>query len=196
MDNYDAMLAAAQRRFTTYDMNALSRKNGVEDLGDCLQTWFFGQQVSVEKTTGNITVAGERATFGQTLAVLDWLCDRKEAAFAAEEFCPIGSLPGVYVGGSGLCMNMARLAAKIHERPEGFVAAYQRLGGNAEALGDMGCRLQIFPDLPMCLKFYFGDEEFSPSVTLLWDKNILHFVRYETVYYIAGCLQGTLLALI
>jgi len=51
----------------------------------------------------------------------------------------------------------------------------------------------IFPDLSMQLKFYFADEEFPPSLTFLWDKNILDFVRYETVYYIAGVLRDRLM---
>lgn len=196
MNNYDVMLADAQRRFTGYDMTALAQKPGVKDEGDCLCTCFLGQSVQVEKATGQMKVAGVSADFGQTLSILDWLCDRGEDAVASEEFCPVSSLPGVYVSGSGLNMAMPRVAAKIHEDPQRFLSVIQKLGGKNEPLGDLGCRLQIFPDLPMCLKFYFGDEEFPPSLTLLWDKNILRFVRYETVYYIAGCLQKLLLALL
>ena len=40
----------------------------------------------------------------------------------------------------------------------------------------------------MQLKFYHSDEDFPPSVTLLWDENMLQFVYYETVFYIAGVL--------
>ena len=196
MDNYDAMLKSAQRRFTGYDMEMLARKPGVIDAEHSLLTSFFGQSVQVEKATGRIVVAGRNADFGQTLAILDWLCDRREDAVASGEFCPVGSLPGVFVGGSGLSMDVPRLAARIHEEPERFLAACRSLGAEPRVLGDMGCRLQIFPDLPMCLKFYFGDEEFPPSLILLWDKNILRFVRYETVYYIAGCLQRLLLTMI
>ena len=77
-----------------------------------------------------------------------------------------------------------------------FRTACANMGAEPQNMGDIGHRLQIFPDLPMCLKFYFGDEEFPPQLTLLWDKNTLRFVRYETVYYIAGCLQKRLLELI
>ena len=196
MNNYDVMLADAQRRFTGYDMAALARKSGVSEEDGFLCTCFLGQPVRVEKTTGRVWVADVPADFGQTLSVLDWLCDRREDACAAEEFCPVSSLPGVYVSGSGLHMAMPRVAERIHRDPQRFSAVIQTLGGRQEPLGDMGCRLPLFPDLPMCLKFYFGDEEFPPSLTLLWDKNILRFVRYETVYYIAGCLQTLLLALL
>lgn len=195
MNNYDVMLADAQRRFTGYDMDALARKSGVSKEDGFLCTSFLGQPAQVEKATGQVWVAGLPGDFGQTLSVLDWLCDRKEDAVAAEEFCPVSSLPGVYVSGSGLNMAMPRVAEKIHQDPRWFSSVIEKLGGKREPLGDIGCRLPLFPDLPMCLKFYFGDEEFPPSLTLLWDKNILRFVRYETVYYIAGCLQKLLLEL-
>ena len=192
MNNYEIMLRAAQQRFTQYDMAALVKRPGVEEAGAFLKTTFFGSEVRVEKATGAVMVAGEPADFGQTLSILDWLCDRDEKACAAEEFCPVGSLPRVYVGGSGLSISGAGLARKIQERPEVFQSVCARMGAKAVKLGDLGFRLQIFPDLPMCLKFYFGDEEFAPQLTLLWDRNTLQFVRYETVYYIAGCLADFL----
>lgn len=54
--------------------------------------------------------------------------------------------------------------------------------------GDMGFQINAFPDLPLQMKFYGSDQEFSPSLTLLFDANILQFIRYETVYYLSGCL--------
>ena len=196
MNNYDAMLEAARVRFTGYDMGRIAAKAGVEEVGDFLCTYFFDQIVMVEKSTGYVKLDDQPADFCQTLAVYDWLCDRKPSAVAAESFCLVGSLPGVYVGGGGLSIEMHRLAARIQEDPRRFLKACQAMGGREEKLGDLGCRLQIFPDLPMCLKFYFADDEFPPTLTLLWDKNTLRFVRYETVYYLAGCLNKRLLALL
>ena len=162
---------------------------------DYFATRFFGQQVCIHKDDGCITLDGEVADFSQTLSILDWLCDGKSAAVAAEDYCPVASLPGVYVGGSGLSMQMPNLAAAIHASPDAFRIACQTIGATEKNLGDLGAKLEILPGLSMCLKFYFGDEEFAPQLTLLWDRNMLHFVRYETVYYIAGCLQKRLLAL-
>lgn len=178
-----------------YDAGALGRKPGVTDLGSELATCFFGQQTLICKVDGQIILDGRNADFGEGLSVLDWLCDRKPDASASMEFCPIGSLPGVYVGGGNLSMDMPGLSWAIHENPEGFRSACAKMGAEPQNMGDIDFRLQIFPDLPMCLKFYFGDEEFEPQLTLLWDKNTLRFVRYETVYYIAGCLQKRLLEL-
>ncbi len=192
MNNYDKMLADAQKRCAGYDMAALAAKPGVEDMPEHLKTKFIGQEVQVFKADGAVTVDGRPATFGQALSVYDWLCDRKADAVASGDFCPVSSLPGVYASGKGLGMNMPTLSKRIHEEPERFRAVMAALGAHKLDLGDIGYRLDVFPDLPMCLKFYFGDEEFPPQLSLLWDKNSLRFVRYETIYYIAGCLHERL----
>lgn len=196
MNNYETTLRAAQRHFTEYDMDILAKRAGVTDEGDCLMTSLFGQTVRIDKATGQMLVDGEKANFVQGLSVYDWLCDRNPEAAAAETFCPVSSLPGVLVSGSGLKIVPQKLADTIDKNPDSFRHGCESMGGIPVDQGDIGYRVEIFPGLPVCLKFYFADEEFPPSLTLLWDQNILQFVRYETVYYIAGCLQERLLQLL
>ena len=188
MNNYEKMLSDACLRFTTYDMARLARRPGVKDMGQTLVTDFLGETVVLGKENGFVTVGGRAADFGETLSILDWLCDGNPDAAAAKEYCTVGSLPGVYVGGSGLAMSGSSVAKWIDAAPGQFCAACAAMGGREVALGDLGYEIPVFPGVAMCLKFYFGDAEFPPQLTFLWDKNMLQFVRYETVYYIAGCI--------
>ncbi len=189
MDNYAIATQAAAKRFRTYDMESLTRKNGVADEGAYLSTCFLGQTVHVHKSTGLVTFPGGReADFCEALTIYDWLCDRKETAAAAWDFCPVSSLPGVYVSGGTLAMTGGSLPAKIDKDPRRFLEKCTGLGAKTIPLGDIGVEFMAFPDLPVRLKFYHADEDFPASLTLLWDKNILDFIRYETVYYLAGCL--------
>ena len=193
MNNYEKMMADARLRFTAYDKGTLAQRPGVRETADELITKFLGETVHIPKKTGELTVGGRKADFGETLAVFDWLCDGKPNAKAAGEYCAVGSLPGIYVGGSGLMMSGGVLAKRIDAEPHRFRAACHAIGGRKVALGDLGFEIPVFPGVAMCLKFYFGDEEFPPQLTFLWDQNMLQFVRYETVYYIAGCVQKRLL---
>ncbi len=194
MNNYDLMMEAARKRFLTYDSAGFADRPGVLDTEKYLEVTFFGEPLRIEKKTGHITVSFDgfchcrEGNFGETLSVFDWLCDKKPNASASDEFCCVASLPGVYVGGSGLALNADVLAADADRDPEGFQRACLVLGGTREAIGDLGFRMPVFQDLPMLLKFYFSDGEFPAAMTLLWNKNTLQFVRYETVYYLAGCL--------
>lgn len=189
------MLLAARQHFLEYDPAVLAGRPGVTDGGDYLTTCFFGQQARICKADGVITLDGKLANFGEGLSLYDWLCDGRPDAVASGEYCAVGSLPGVLVSGSGLVMSADGLAAKIHGVPERFHAACARLDAAPIPMGDIGYCVPIFPGISVCLKFYFADEEFPPQLTFLWDKNILQFVRYETVYYIAGCLTTRLTAL-
>ena len=193
MNNYEIMQRSAAARFTSYDPGVLAAKTGVMLEGKHLFTHFLGERVRICTETGEMTLGGEPAGFSASLAVYDWLCDGKPDAVAAGEFAPVTSLPGVHVGGSGLSMCFPTLARAIEQNPEGFRDACSQMGGKAVELGDLGFQIPVFPGLDMQLKFYFADDEFPPTLTFLWDKHILNFVRYETVYYICGVLGDRLL---
>lgn len=193
MNNYDRMLLAARQRFLEYDPQILGQKPGVTDLGSELATCFFGKHTIIRKADGQILLDGRTAGFGESLSIYDWLCDSRNDATPAGEYCALGSLPGIYVGGGNLSIEMPRLARAIQSDPQHFRRICGEMGGREVALADLTVCLPIFPNLPLYLKFYFADEEFPPQLTPLWDRNMLQFVRYETVYYIAGCLQEYLL---
>ena len=176
-------------RCSGYDMAALAEKSGVEDRDAYLRTSFLAREVLIHKETAAVMVDGRPADFGEGLSVYDWLCNRKPGTAASGEYCLVSSLPGVVVSGSGLSMAMPRLARAIQEKPEKFRQIMTQMGAKPVKLGDLGYQVQIFPDWVLCLKFYFADEDFDPCLHVLWDKNSLQFVRYETLYYIAGCLQ-------
>ena len=192
MNNYEKMMEAAKQRFTSYDMRLLTTRCGVTDLGAFLETRFFDRRVLISKATGEMTVDGRSANFGETLSVFDWLCDAKPDACAAGDYCLVSQLSRVYVSGGGLSMNADAFADQVQQHPEQFRTACEKMGGKAVPLGDMGYEIPVFSNLSMRLKFYFADEEFPASLSFLWDKHTLDFVRYETVYYIAGCLRSCL----
>ncbi len=192
MNNYDKMTADARLRFTAYDMAILAKRPGVEDTGKALCIPFLGERAVADKATGQMTVGGRVSNFGETLCIFDWLCDSQADAAPSNEFCTVGNLPGIFVSGSGLVMNCSALAAKIDENPPSFLAACEALGGRKTGQGDIGFQIPVFPNLDMQLKFYHADEDFPATLTFLWDKNTLQFIRYETVYYLAGCLRQQL----
>ena len=192
-DNYEMTLQNAMKRFCSYDMELLSRRVGVFDRGEYLETLFFGMETRIDKKTGCVTVDGQPADYCEALSVFDWLCDGKTNAMASYDFCPVSSLPGVLVRGQGLLMEAPKLSKEVDIAPDKFLRICTEMGGKMLNIGDFGVQMDIFPGLPMQMKFYHSDDEFPPVITFLWDKNILDFVRYETVYYICGTIKKHLL---
>ena len=39
---------------------------------------------------------------------------------------------------------------------------------------------------PVLLQFWEGDDEFPPKLMLLWDKNAMDFLHFETTFYLQG----------
>lgn len=192
MDNYLVARDRARKDFLQRDHDSLDKKPGVHRNSEELTFLFLGTKATVNLKNGEITFQWENkiweAGFSETVSVYDWLCDSKPQAIASGEFCPVHSLPGVYVRGSGLSMSPQSLAEAIDRKPEIFSKACEALGGRSLPLGDISYEIPVVPGLTMALKFYHRDEDFPPSLTILWDKNTLQFVRYETIYYIAGAL--------
>ena len=200
MDNYILARDRARDTFLSYDLQKMLRRPGVGEEGENLSFIFLGTSVSVNRKSGVVLCSypgGEawEGDYAEAMSVYDWLCDGKENAVPAGEYCPLNSLPGIYVGGSGgLTIGSHTVTEKADKDPEKFRKACSILGGEECPAGDIGYKIPLFPNLWAVLKFYHSDEDFPAQLTVLWDKSTLDFVRYETVYYIAGVLFRRLLA--
>ena len=97
-----------------------------------------------------------------------------------------GHVHGVLASGSG------PLEQAIDADPGTFRRACLALGAAETAGGDLSFDLPLLPDLPLRLRFWHGDEEFEPRLDLLFDRNTLAFLRYETIWYAAGVLRRRL----
>ncbi len=188
MDNYAVMQEMARKRFLTYDPAIFCDKIGVSRSENRIFVRFLNETAEISLQTGKISFPERTAGFAEALCLYDWLCDGKQSAKAACEFAPVASLPNVMVRGNGLCIDTTTLAQKVTSFPRAFETACVCLGGTPRQMGDIAYAIPLFADLTAIVKCYFADDEFPASLTLLWDRNILQYIRYETVYYLAGCL--------
>ena len=93
---------------------------------------------------------------------------------------------------TNLAAASGSLERAIDRAPDAFRRACERLGGTEAPGGDICYDLDLFPDLPVQLRFWHADEDFPPSLDLLWDRNTLQFLRYETTWFAAGVLRRRL----
>ena len=192
MDNYRISADRAQQYFLRYDQAAIANAWQLSMDSGTLYADFLGRPYGICRKTGEMTRlwSGERAQFGEVLSLFDLLCHEGSGKYASGKLAPVNSLKGRPVtAGVGTDFHL-QTAAFFEADPEAFRQACENLGGTAVAQGDIGYRFSVFADLPVVLKFYGSDEDFPASVTLLWDENMLSYVYYETVFYIAGFLLG------
>lgn len=191
-DNYAIQANDARLRFLTYDQSAMA----AERDESFLYLTFCGLPYRISRADGHIfrkpgDIWLSADSHGEVLTIFDYLCDAKPQRSAAREFVSMASLAG-HVH-SGLSLGSGPLERAIDRDPEAFRRACLSLGGTESAGGgDLSFDLFLFPDLPLRFRFWHADEEFPASLDLLWDRNALQFLRYETTWYAAGVLRSRL----
>lgn len=61
--------------------------------------------------------------------------------------------------------------------------ACEALRGRKLDKGDAAYELDLFPFLPLILRFWESDEDFPASLQILTDKNVLDYMHYETLMF-------------
>ena len=190
-DNYAIQAEEARLRFLTYDQSAMP----VPMDGEYLYLRFCGADYRICRLSGHLfRRVGEdwlpADSHGEVLTVYDYLCDAKPGRAPAREPVSMSHLGG-HVH-TNLAAASGSLERAIDRAPDAFRRACEALGGTPAPGGDICYDLEMFPDLPVRLRFWHADEDFPPSLDLLWDRNTLQFLRYETTWFAAGVLRGRL----
>lgn len=188
-DNYTLSRDRAQQYFLGFDQEVLIKAWDLKADESWLFVTFLGESYRIHRQSAQVLRAdGTQADFSQTLSIFDLLCHQSSVKFTTGRHAPVNSLPGSPKAGGVPTDFHSRTAKDFDAHFSAFEAACLALGGQREPLGDLGFRFTLFEDVTVILKFYRADEEFPPALTLLWEENILQYVYYETVFYMAGCL--------
>lgn len=196
--NYEQMKVQMQDYFLKYDQETMIRRFDLQYDANYLYLRFVGRMYRVNRGSGRVEWSEDgfastcAADYNEAMSIYDVLCCSKENCRLSGEFVSVNNLPGIVAGarsGSGMFDGGARF---FDGKTERMRSACLRLGGHPIAQGDVGFRLSMFDFLPLELRFWESDDEFPPSLNLLWDRNLLQYIHYETSYFIAGHLMRRL----
>ena len=193
MDNYLVSRDRAQAYFLNFDQQQIIDFWQLKHDTDTLYVLFINKEYSICRKTGRIfREDGTEAGFTEVLSIFDFLCHEGTNKLLSGRWAPVNSLDGMTAtAGVGTAFHSG-IAADFDKDPQAFRIACEALGGSAVEKGDIGYRFSVFGDFSVILKFYHSDEDFPASTTLLWDANTLHFLFYETTFYIAGFLLNAI----
>lgn len=193
--NYEITKIRARGDFLKYDQQRMIEKFRLRNDEAYLYIRFAGRNYRVERRGGMVEwseddfVHVEEAGFNEAMSIYDVLCYSKENCRLSGRFSKLLNLKGTGFGVTpGKGMNSAA-EQYFDRRPDLLDRACERLGGTRESQGDIAWRLPVFDFLPLILQFWQSDDEFPPSLKVMWDENILDYVHYETTYYIEGHLM-------
>lgn len=190
MDNYERSRDRAQAYFLGFDRDAMIRNWNLRADSKTIYVDFLGRPYGIDRVSGAVTRLwnGQQANHSEVLSIFDLLCHESRQKQLSGQFAPVNSLNGCPKGAGVGTDFHSGIASFYDQDVQRFCAACTTLGGKPMKIADLAFEFPVFQDITVVLKFYHGDEDFPASVTLLWDANMLQFVFYETVFYIAGFL--------
>ena len=119
-----------------------------------------------------------------SLSHLLFLCYSKDRCHLSHEFVNINSLSSVRTGNlspnRGFFQNTADFFnGKTVELRNACIS----LSGKELEKGDVAFKLNLFPFLPIIIRFWEADDEFPASLQILADRNTLDYMHYETLMF-------------
>lgn len=192
-DNYEQWRRDWRARFLSQDKAALQRNLPWLSLRDeTLVVRYFIWDVAIDLRTGEMTAPISLALYDE-MNIFTRLWYSKPGAVAAGEMVPFAQLrhaspyaPAFQRG------NLETLAAAFSGRAAALERGLVALSGRKLTGGDVAYEVDAFPDFPVAVRFWDGDEEFPAQVNLLFDRNATDLIHVESVVTIASQLQAHL----
>ncbi len=114
----------------------------------------------------------------------------------AGQLVPYKEIPGgmLYAGVFGR-RAIEPLIPVFGQSPERFLDAGFRLGGRKAEYGDVSFVLAALPRIPMTYILWKGDEEFSATIQLLFDRSVEGYLSLEDIVVVGEMATNRLIAL-
>lgn len=72
------------------------------------------------------------------------------------------------------------------KEPERLVEAAANLGGSEVGYGDAAVSIKAFPNVPMVIVLWRGDDEFPPNASILFDSTVSDYLSTEDMSVLCG----------
>ena len=197
--NYDITLARMPGEFLKYDQQRMIRMFCHDYDADHLYLRLLDRRYRISRRLGTIEWEDESswrpAGFLDAMTIYDLLCCAKDGAALSGRYAQAEHLPGTMHGANPAKGAFDEFAARCDEDPEKLKKACLALGGVELPMGELSFQVPLFDFLTVMVQFWSSDDEFPAVFKLMWDENVLQFLRFETVCYAARFLVNRLQAL-
>lgn len=206
--NYEKQVYIARELFCKYDQDEMIRKFHLKHDADWLYLMFLNREYRVSRKSGEIEyrekadhLIGQEESryaicleYDVVMTIYDILCCSKKNPVLSHEWVPIHALQ-ITMSSPETDTFTGRYAKMFSGKSEALLQACKKLGGEQPQIragADVCWQFQVFEWFPVQMRFWDGDDEFEPKIQLLWDKNALDFMHFETTYYLQGHLMKRL----
>lgn len=195
ISNYEITQRQMEKAFLDYDQTAMIEQFHLRHDAHWLYLHFLRREYRIDRMSGAVEWSDDgfasvhRAGYNEAMTFYDLLCNAKPGCRIAGEFVNMKSLCAIKGSSQSVGSNYYdRTAAMFDGQNAKLALACEKLGGVPMSRGDVAYQIPLFDFLPLVFQFWNADEEFPATIELFWDKNILDFMHYETVWYAASHL--------
>lgn len=194
--NYDLQVDIAKGIFLGYDQGRMIRKFSLEADDQWIYLSYLHRPCRIHRITGvveeNISSQWRLCReYSTVMTIYDLLCYHKGECLPmlTGQWCTVGTF---IVAGITETESFTRKYAEAFDgRLTELKRACEKLGGILQppmAGADLTCRFPVTGFFSVLLQFWEGDEEFPPRLLILWDRNTMQFMHFETTFYLQGDL--------
>ena len=186
--NYEILVEEARRRFSSMDMVEVLNRTGIDPQDGYFRIRLLGRGYAVSAEDGTVTRDdGEPSGTTVPMILYDLLGYSQKGASPSGEYTQVQNLAKVVstVKYAGQGMH-DRNAQGMDGKDEQLKAACEKLGGTPWGKGDVSYMIPLTGDLKFVFSFWNSDDEFPASASVLFDKNSLQYMHYETLWYCLG----------
>ena len=125
------------------------------------------------------------AGYNEIMSILDLFDHSKENLSLSGKWCTPNSLKGTVYGGNTNSQNtmFQKYETFFSDNFECLDIACEKLDGKKINEADIGYIINIFDFLPVKFLFYKPDGDFPAEIKILWDENILDYIKFETTFF-------------
>ena len=194
--NYDLQVDIGKRIFMEFDHEKLIRKFRLEADENWICLTYLNTPCRISREDGRIEyftdgLWQECRSYETVMTIYDLLCHHKgeNTPVLQGQWCPVGHF--IVTGITNSEGFTGKSARAFDGHTDKLRAACEAMGGEIlprMAGADLTCRIPVTDFFPVLLQFWEGDEEFPPKVLILWDRNTMDFLHFETTFYLQGDL--------
>ena len=191
-------LACASLRDT--DLKERAEKSGAvyekDPEGEKLSMSFFSEPYTIRFPKIEFSSPGKRTISLVTRALILHYLLKADGSPLTHKWAAYKDLPGGLLYASVFARRVTEpLIKKFGRSAKLFQEAGSRLGGESGGVGDASFSLRALPRIPLQYVLWEGDEEFPPSVQLLFDSSVDRYLPLEDIVVLGQITTGRLISL-
>ena len=199
IDDYKTARQLAIKKLVTESFDTIIQRTGFESVADDqFRVPFLNRVYRIgfpELTFEDETDSQEEVPIQEQILILHYMLSPAPSPLT-DNWISYREIPGASFYYSSFVRRAIDPLKKVFgQNIDNLLHAVVIMGGKTIDTGDAGYEFRLFPNIPVRLILWAGDEEFPAEATMVFDEHIGSMLSPEDIAWLAGMLAYRLIAL-